>query len=361
MNVIDAILANESAPHALPLRIHGLPMLLRSNDVAVVDAMRRVYGRYVEALQEAPRYEIWALDLDPSRYMPADRGAFERYVVASGKAKDPFLDDGEVRYVVKQTTGLCVIFDDHRYVVFGNMDEATNQLNNIINSVHMREMDERGYTIVHGAGLELGGVGFALAGRAGTGKTTTMLKIVAEGGVYVSNDRLIVRREPAGGWFEMLGVVKWPRVCAGTMHGDPRLRALLPPEAAARYGRMSYDELFGLEEKYDVDIDLTYGPGHVKDTCRFRRMYCLEWSRQGEGFAIERVDTEDDAFWDDFGPGLARDASVFDRRQRSSRWNAEKKDRYRRGLAGLDVFAVTGKLDFDRIAGALSDHLSRTG
>jgi hypothetical protein len=52
MNVVDAILERESAPHCLPLRIHELPMLLRSNDVAVVDAMRRVYGHYVEALRE---------------------------------------------------------------------------------------------------------------------------------------------------------------------------------------------------------------------------------------------------------------------------------------------------------------------
>jgi HprK-related kinase B len=361
MNVLDEILRRESAPHRLPLQIHGLGMVLHSNDVAVLDAMREVYGRYVAEPAAAPQYEIWALDLDPARYMPAERSAFEPYVVASGKAKDPFFDDGEVRYVVKKTTGLCVIFDARRYVVFGNMDEAVNQLNNIVNAVHMQEMTERGYVIVHGAGLELGGVGFALAGRAGTGKTTTLLKIVAAGGVFVSNDRLIVRRDPAGGGFEMLGVVKWPRVCAGTMHGDPTLRAQLPAAAAERYARMSFDELFGLEEKYDVNVDATYGPGHVKDHTRFRRMYLLEWTRGGEGLAIARVDTGDESFWDGFGPNLSRDAGVFDRRQRSSSWTPERKARYREGLAGLEVFSVTGKLDFDRAADALREHLRESG
>lgn len=52
MSVIDTILERESAPHSLPLRIHDLPISLRSNDVAGVDAMRRVYGRHVEALRE---------------------------------------------------------------------------------------------------------------------------------------------------------------------------------------------------------------------------------------------------------------------------------------------------------------------
>lgn len=51
MSVIDAILEPQSAPHSLPLRIHDLPMSLRSNDVAVVGAMRRVSSRYVEALR----------------------------------------------------------------------------------------------------------------------------------------------------------------------------------------------------------------------------------------------------------------------------------------------------------------------
>ena len=357
MNVVDRIFATEQAPHQLLLRIHGLTLLLRSNDAPVLDGMRRVYGHYLAEPDGPPLYEIWALDLDPSRYMRADRAAFERYVVASGKAKDPFYDDGEVRYVVKQTTGLCVVFDDRRYVVFGRMEEAANQLNNIINSIHMRAMDERGYTVLHSAGLELEGVGFALAGSAGTGKTTTMLKLVAEGAVFVSNDRLIVRREPNGDWFEMLGVVKWPRVCAGTMHGDPRLRALLPPEAAKRYARMSFDELFGLEEKYDVDVERVYGPTHVRDRSRFRRMYYLAWSRAGSGFAIEPVDLSSDAFWDDFGPGLARDAGVFDRGQRSSRWNDEKKARYRSELAGMEAFVIKGKLDFERIGGELLAHL----
>lgn len=339
------------------MRIHDLDLVLRSDNAAILDAMRRAYASYVREQTHAPRYEVWALDLDPARYIPTDRSAFDRYVVASGKIKDYFLDEGDLRYVVKATTGLGVIFDDRRYLVIGNMDEASNQLNNIINAVHMQEMNERGWVIIHGAGLELGGVGFALVGGAGAGKTTTMLKIVAEGGTYISNDRLIVRREAAGERFEMLGVAKWPRVCAGTMHGDPALRRLLPAEAAARYERMSFDELFGLEEKYDVDVAATYGRGRARDACRFGRMYYLMWSRHGEGLTIEPMDTSTEQFWELFGPNLSRDAGVFDRRQRSSRWTPERAARYRRDLQGMQVFAVSGKLDFDRAASALLDHL----
>jgi HprK-related kinase B len=361
VSVIDDVLGREAAPHRLPLDIHGVGMVVRSNDRGVLEAMRHVYARYVGDGQEAPRYELWALDLDPSPWLPADRGRFDRYVTASGKRKDAFLDEGGVRTVVKATTGLAVVFDDRRYVVMGRMDEAANQLNNVINAVHILEMERRGYTVVHGAGLEAGGRGFALTGGAGTGKTTTLLKVVAAGGVFVSNDRLLVRRLDAGDDFEMRGVVKRPRVCAGTMHGDPRLREQLPKDARDRYGRMPFDELFGLEEKYDVDVEETYGPGRAKDRGRFRRLYCLMWTRDGEGLTFERADPSADGFWDAFGPGLCRDAGVYDRSRRDSLWNAGKSERWRRELDGLEVFLVKGRLDFDRAADALLDHLRGPG
>jgi HprK-related kinase B len=357
MSVIDDVVNGGAAPHRLSLQLPELSLVLRSNHAGVVAAMRQVYSRYLQEPLEGPRYEVWALDLDPTPYLPADRSGFERYLGGGGQGKDPFLDVDGLRYVIKNSTGLGVIFDDQRYLVLGAMAKAANQLNNIINAIHLQEMSRRGDTTVHGAGLSLGGVGFALVGGPGAGKTTALLKIVAAGGAFVSNDRLIVRRLAKRGEFEMRGVIKSPRACAGTMFGDPRLRALLPAEAVARYAKMPEDELFVLEEKYDVDVDATFGEGRVKDLGRFRRMYCLMWSRRGEGFAIERIDATSDAFWDAFGPNLSRDGGVFDRRQRSSAWGAERKDRYRRGLDGMEVFAVTGRLDFDRIAGALQDHL----
>ena len=355
MTLIDDILAREAAPHRLPLQIHGLSLVLRGNDAGVVESMRRVYSHYVSDSPSDKIYEIWALELDPTPYVPADLSGFERFVVTSGKAKEQFRDDGDTRLVKKLSTGVWIVFDDRRYIIMGPVTEAFSQLNNIVNAIHMKEMRERGYVVLHAAGLELDGSGFALAGRAGAGKTTTLLKLVEAGGVFVSNDRLLVRRDDGG--FEMRGVAKWPRVCGGTMYGDPRLRRQLSPEVAARYGAMGFDELFAVEDKYDVDIAETYGPGQVADVTRLRRVYCLMWSRDGVGFAIDHVDGGSKAFWDEYGPSLSRDTGVFDRHQRTSRWSPEKQAVYEKALAGLDVYIITGKLDFDRAARTLQDHL----
>lgn len=351
MGTIADLIARFPTPFTVTLEMRDVVMEVRSNDAPVMDAVSAMYGRFVRPRVGDPRFVIHVVEGAWDRATED----FQDYVLPNGRSKERFKDEAGVRLVVKRTTGLWTVFDNRRYVVVGPVSDTLNQLNNIINAVFMKEMDERGYLICQTAGLILGGRGFVLAGRSGGGKTTTLLKLMERGGAFVSNDRLLVKR--AGSGFEMCGIAKWPRVNAGTMMGDDRLRALLPADALERYAAMSYDDLFCLEEKYDVDVEKVYGIDRFKDEGRFDHIYYLTWSRAGEGFAIEPAPADDAAFWQDFGPNLYRDGGVFDPRNQASTFTELIERRYRAGLAGAKVFVVKGKVDFSRIAEAIASHL----
>lgn len=353
-SLIDDVVGRHATPHAMAIGIRETSFDVRTNHPEVLEELRKTYARHERPGPGHRPYQVWAIDGS----VELDMEPGSDYLLPNGRAKERYRDVGSERWVVKKKTGLATLFDDRRYVVIGPVLETINQLTNILNAVYMMDMQAQGYLVCQCAGLELQGAGVALAGRSGAGKTTTLFSLLEAGAAYVSNDRLLVRRAAAE--LEMCGIAKWPRVNAGTMHGNARLRATLKPEDAARYAAMSFDELFGLEEKYDVDISRIFGPSQVVDATRGRRFYYLMWSREGSGFSIDRLDPADPAVWDELGPNLYRDTGVFDRRNAASTFDATIKDRYATGLEGADIWAIRGKVDFPRIGGAILKHLEET-
>jgi hypothetical protein len=57
----------------------------------------------------------------------------------------------------------------------------------------------RGQALLHGAALQAGGIGFALLGASGQGKSTLAAALAGEGAVMLSEDLLVPARTP-GGW-----------------------------------------------------------------------------------------------------------------------------------------------------------------
>lgn len=354
---IDEILARQPPLPTLQFAIHGVAFEVRCGIPAVADELRGIYGRHAVAAHSHPGYRVAIVD----GVLPGIPADLDDYVLPNGKVKERYRDDGPVRWVTKRNTGLQTLFDDRRYVLGGNVTENVNQVINIINAIYMKDMDQRGFLICQAAGLEVAGEVVCIAGRSGAGKTTTLLKLIAQGGRYVSNDRLLVRRAAeSAASYEMWGIPKWPRVNAGTMMGDATLQALLPSSARDRYAAMSYDALFELEEKYDVDVGAVYGSDRVRDGGRFRRIYYLMWRRDGDGFAIEQPDLSDPTFWADLGPNLYRDAGVYDRRNHRSLWNATIEERYRDTLMGASIHAIHGRVDFEAIGEAIASHMKET-
>jgi len=156
----------------------------------------------------------------------------------------------------------------------------------------------------------------------------------------------------------MRGIVKWPRACAGTMMGDDKLRSLLDPADAARYGKLSYKELFELQEKYDISVPETYGADRIRSSATFGRFYYLTWQRDGApGFSIDKADTSSDGFWKELGPNIYRDAGVFNLSHQASVFSDATLARYRKLLAEMNFYIISGTIDFPAIGKAVMEHL----
>ena len=356
MPILDDLLTGRPASDVWSFGIGDVSFQARSDDPSLLAAARDLTGSLVGPPGDGAVYTIWTLDGLSAPELPPGAD----YVLPNGRTKETFFDaaSGE-RLVRKKKTGLWCLFSGRQYLIGGDVRENLNQWVNIVNNIFMMQMQSQGFLVLQTAALVVGDTAFALAGRSGSGKTTTMFKLLAEGGTFVTNDRLLLRWDPDRGDYEMVGVPKWPRVNAGTMMADPRLRELVPETQQRRYAAMSFDRLFEVDEKYDVDVASLYGPGRVSPRCRSRRIYYLDWSRTGTGFELVPAPRDEPGFWGRVGPDLYRDAGPYARENTGSRFGPEVADRYRQALSRADLFFVRGRLDFDRVGGAILGHLNQ--
>jgi HprK-related kinase B len=151
-----------------------------------------------------------------------------------------------------------------------------NQVVNFLNSRYMTSVLSQGYELCHAAGVCLGERGLGLAGVSGAGKSTLALSLLAMGARFVSNDRLLVKSQD--GSVEMRGVPKMPRVNPGTILAQSSLHELLPPERREALRRLPREQLWELEEKYDVDVWEYYGEDRVQLSVPLSAFVVLTWN-----------------------------------------------------------------------------------
>lgn len=208
---------------------------------------------------------------------------FEVYPPGPGKTtvKDEYFDYADGRMLHKCRTGMLFCFGSGGLLALGPALRNRNQVLNFINNRFIRWNLERGYLLCHAAGIARDGTGLALAGISGAGKSTLALDLISAGCDFVSNDRLMIRRHPAG-HLEMLGVPKMPRVNPGTILHNPHLACLLTPDERAAFAALPTHELWPLEQKYDADIETCFGPGRVQLAAPLTGCVLLTW-RLGAG------------------------------------------------------------------------------
>ncbi|MBZ0253691.1 MAG: HprK-related kinase B, partial [Candidatus Methylomirabilis sp.] len=205
---------------------------------------------------------------------------------------------------------------------------------------------------LHAAGVAREGRGLGLCGFSGMGKSTLALHLMNRGLDYVSNDRLLARREGSG--VRMFGVPILPRINPGTALGNERLGSILSPERRKAVAAMPLDELWELEEKYDVFIDEVYGEGRFRLAAPMTALGILNWRRDGTPPRLEEVSLAErpelmPAFMKE--PGLFYEPDGEDVEARFS------EDAYRRALAGVRVLEISGGVDFERAAAACLEAL----
>lgn len=297
---------------------------------------------------EAPAPDIAALGLTLQE-KPREPGK---------KIKEDYVNLPGGRFVLKRLTGMVFLFGQGTNMVVGPCVENDNQVVNFVNNRFIEWTLDQDALLFHAAGVALpspgeeGGLrGMALAGFAGMGKSTLSLHIMRHGATFVSNDRLMVRKNQGG--LTMYGVAKMPRINPGTVLHNPDLASVISGEERRRFAAMPPEELWSLEHKYDAFIDECFGPGRFKLIVPMRALVLLNWKKPheapGQPIHIQQVDL---AARPDLMPAFMKDVGLFygtTSREETPDFSA---DAYRALLRECPVFELTGTADFEAAAKA---------
>lgn len=260
--------------------------------------------------------------------------------------KDTYCDVEGGRVVRKVRTGMQYLVGP-KPLAFGDCLKNQNQVVNFVASQYMTWVLHRGWALCHAAGVVVGGRGLAVAAFSGGGKSTLALQLMRRGLMFSSNDRLLVRDTPQGGL--MSGVPKLPRINPGTALHNPDLRGILPEGRAEKLHALG-DDLWDLEEKYDVDVGRIYGDDRWQLNAPLSAFFILNWTR-GASDAV-RVTRVDPAERLDLLEAVMKSPGPFYVNKDGSPPPAEvtqpRAATYLEALAQVDVFEVSGGVDFDR-------------
>ena len=283
----DATLAAE----ALHLDLGECHIRLRSNSPELITQLR---GYFAHALgpEAEPTLDLLAIERqapDPA----ADLGiAFIDWKREPGKSgrKDSYYDLPGARLIRKVRTGMVFLQSETARIAAGPCREYDNQVINFINAQYMNWLQHHDWRICHAAGLVHDGRCLGIAGFSGGGKSTLMLHLLEREGIdYLTNDRLFIRAE--GGQVDAAGIPKLPRVNPGTIVHNPRLHPLIAEEQRLALLELPKEELWELEEKYDVMVEDVYGEGRIVPVAPLGGFLILNWRRDDDApVSVERFD-----------------------------------------------------------------------
>lgn len=277
----DAVYAHRLFIHVDPLTIE-----VRTNFAP----LRERLEHYFMDLTVGPRKSdvvFHALQAEP----PALNLSLQPWPREIGKKglKEEFQDVEGGRVVRKVRTGMQFLVGSAGRFAVGDCLTNYNQVVNFINSQIIVYYLERGWQLCHAAGVVKGDRGLAIAAAAGSGKSTLALHLVSAGLNFASNDRLLISEQE--GRPRMAGIPKLPRVNPGTLLGNPDLNGVLDSTRAAELKQMHPQQLWQLEEKYDVDIVEIYGRDRTRYFAPLSGLLVLTWTQTSEApTEIVRVD-----------------------------------------------------------------------
>lgn len=336
----------------LTLRLGDQLLALHTNSPALLTTIANYFSHIVvHTKTQQADIEVIAID-GPN---PTLDLTFQDWPREQGKhgRKDAVIDLDGGRLVHKVRTGVMFLQRQRRPIAAGALSSHPNQLINFINSQHMNHLQQRGWLICHAAGLTAGDHGLAIAGFSGGGKSTLLLHLMeAEHACYVTNDRLFVRQQGDG--VAMTGIPKLPRINPGTIVHNPRLRKLLSQCELDHLQSLPKAELWHLEQKYDAHINDLYGPQRIVEGGKLQDLIILNWSHdREERTELKAVSLSErrellHAIMKSPGP-------FYQNRQGEFLTGLEqpKPADYLAALEGVQVWELTGAIDFDQAVAAV--------
>ena len=260
---------------------------VRSNSAELIEQLRGYFAHTVGPPAEAT-LEILAIEsAEPD--LGIEFIDWQREPGKSGR-KDSYYDLPGARLVRKVRTGMVFLQSEQMRIAAGPCRRYDNQVINFINAQYMNWLQNRDWHICHAAGLTHDGRCLGIAGFSGGGKSTLMLHLLEKEAVnYLTNDRLFIR--PEGDHIDAVGIPKLPRVNPGTIVHNPRLHPLIPAEQREKLLKLPAEELWHLEEKYDVLVEEVYGAGRITPHAPLAAFLILNWTRDSEEpVSVERFD-----------------------------------------------------------------------
>ncbi|MBF0225227.1 MAG: HprK-related kinase B [Desulfobacterales bacterium] len=258
------------------------------------------------------------------------------------KIKEEYIDIQDGRIVRKKLTGLVFIFGSGNHLCIGPCKINLNQVVNFINNRYIEFLLCKGCLLGHASGIALNKKGLAIAGFAGAGKSTMSLHLMSQGVSFVSNDRLMIEQQ--NGKLIMHGIAKLPRINPGTILNNPDLSTILDEESKKNFSKMSIEELWHLEEKYDVPIDECFKGSNFTLKAEMIGLVILNWKKGNMPFKINEVSLHERF---DLLPAFMKSSGLFFYPSENSNIAVPNLENYSNLLSLCKVWEFSGGIDFD--------------
>lgn len=349
-DLIENIYSQYTTEHRITLRFDTMSLEIRSNSGELISCFRRYFKPFVKE-NPSPGIVITAIESEPLN-LPCE---FKLKEPDPGKSriKEEYHDLPDCRIVRKRLTGMIFIFGGDTNIAIGPALTNSNQVINFINNRYVNFKLNNGGLLGHAAGVAFNDKGLGLAGFSGTGKSTLALHLLSRGASFVSNDRLIIENHESKPF--MYGVAKLPRINPGTALNNSRLTSVIPGEELERFSSLSSDELWYLEDKYDVFIDECFGANRFVLKSPLKGLAILNWERNGSEMTLRRIDPEARK---DLLPALIKSAGLFYFPDRGANSYSPSPEDYTDILKQCDMFEITGGIDFEKAADSCMYYLS---
>ena len=346
----DQVLVDEK----VTLDLNGYLIALRSNSQPLLQQLEQ-YFAHVRGSGTAD-VEVICIESDVF-----DAGVefvdWKREPGKSGR-KDAYFDLEDARLVQKVRTGMVFLQSENHRIAIGPCLQYDNQVINYINAQYMNWLQQHGELICHASGLVINDRCMAIAGFSGGGKSTLMLHMLAKPGVaYLTNDRLFLSRKDEH--VIATGIPKLPRINPGTIVNDPLLRPILSEQRCEELLALPKEELWHLEEKYDVDVEAIYGENKIVPQQTITTFLILNWKfNDDKPCAINRVNIVErqellGAVMKSPGPFYQfKDGGFFQDEMQL------EQGRYLEMMQDISVYEATGRVDFDYAVKYCIEHVN---